>query len=341
VLATTALAGPPQYKASLIAALPDTFTAYQVGSFTTSGAMTYLGGNKRYYFDGTNVIDLKTRWTGSIGAPLVTNDRGQFLLGTKYYRENIDGPLTILQAAGDWAVTASAVGMTNNHVFGSQYVSVSDNVSEAWYYNTVSKKYGFVDPGLFHYTGGEIMAMNDSGLMAIRLSHSIYGQGPNLDYGYLIKDGQKLADFGHMSEAYLNAHGQLLGQDIWDVSHFKFWDGTQLHEIASSAFGEDYRASGLSDDGTCLLREFSVAGKHAIYKDGTFYKFQDVCPGLPPTMNFYGGKMRADGAIAAFGRENGMSYLYRLEPVPEPASLAALSVGLLALARRRRAASPR
>lgn len=337
VLATTALAGPPQYKASIIAAFTSTSAPYEVGSFTTSGNITLYNGNQRYLFDGSSLINLKTRWTGGIGIPLVTNDRGQFLLGANRYRENIDAPLTILQPAGDWGVTVRAVGMTNNHVFGSQYMDASVTSSQAWYYNTVSGKYGFIEPGTYGFPGAEIMAMNDSGLMAIRLSHSIYNPSPTSDYGYLIKDGQKVADFGHMSAAFLNTQGHLSGMDNSDPQHFKYWDGSQLHLVANSIYASP---AGLSDDDTMLLRAGSD-NYNLIYKDGTFYKFQDVCPGLPPSMNFYGGKMRADGAIAAFGRENGMSYLYRLEPVPEPASLAALSVGLLAVARRRRAASPR
>lgn len=50
-----------------------------------------------------------------------------------------------------------------------------------------------------------------------------------------------------------------------------------------------------------------------------------------------GAKMRPDGAIAGIGVVNSKSYLMRLDPVPEPASLLALAAGLCAILTRRRA----
>jgi len=339
----------PLYTVSTNVLLNSSYSAEaRIRTFTANGRIvTDTPLNDRHLFSNGVLTDLRSLFHTSGLSTVYTNDREQYLQsGESEAAQYTTGPSAawqFLHTIGNYADSVYAKGMTENYGFGAQRRLGNDNFAEPLTYNTLTGQYQTIDMLPYGFNGGEIQDMNEQGDTLITASEFLFNQNFRFsDHAFIFRNGTMVHDLGHMRMdfSFLNSKGQVVGAvfNPNDVHHFKFWDGSTMHYINNLGLGDMFTPRGLSDDGTILVESGTeLYSSNSIYKDGQYYHFEDVCPGLPAGMKIYGAKMRPDGAIAGIGVLNSKSYLMRLDPVPEPTSLLALAAGLCARLPRRRA----
>lgn len=353
VVAGSSAASSPLYKVTTLSTFGQfNYEIPGIYSFSPSGRITaalpsgLFKPPHVYLYDSAKVVDLDTYPGFQRSGTIYTNDRKQFTQSSENsqakFKSNLDGPWEFLHPIGDYADAVYAKGMTENFVFGAQTRAGHDSFAEPLTYNTLTGQYQIIDMLPYGFNGGEIQDMNERGDTLITASIKLFDQIYRFsDHAFIFRNGTMVHDLGHMRKDYsfLNSKGHVVGSvdNPEALGKFKYWDGNTINQISIYGLGTSFTPSGLSDDGTILVidrsKEFVV---NALYKSGQYYNFKDVCLGLPVGMTIHSAKIRPDGAIAGVGILNDETYLMRLDPVPEPASLVAHAAGLCAMVSRRR-----
>lgn len=347
MLMTHTLWGAPQYIASNLGYLsPYNGFRVEVRSYTNAGRIgARTHAYQAFLFSNGGLTNLRTYWGSQSSQDFRTNDRGQFVDSDQEsysrYKANIDAPWQYLRPIGEYAEKVYARGMTNDFVFGAQLVNpVSNDFAEPWAYNTVTGKYSAFSTVPYGYAGGEIQDMNENQDMLVRMSWNLFG---TIDYLVgnmsIFRNGMRVANLGNVLYGSMNSKGQAVGLSYNNVTgdyYTTFWDGSRINIINPYVNAAGLTPTGLSDDATMVMENGGDDRFDAVYKDGTYYSFAEVCPGLPTGMKIYGAKIRGDGVIAGIGVLNNETYLMRFTPVPEPISIMALGAGLAGLVLRHR-----
>lgn len=239
--------------------------------------------------------------------------------------------------------SVNVMGITERFTFGSSFFSLIDHGYNelAYIYDHVSRvRYDFVVDGNADGDKRRTTAMNEAGQAVVE-----YFPGPepynpsNVQKCELWQNGVRKV-IGEMTDAKINSSGQVIGRILAlnnpNRGMMQFWDGTTTQMFSNL----DGNPTSLSDNNLALVTFNSdnayYPSKLLDVNTRTGYDLHDLTPNMPAGMITYHGLIRADGAIAAIGVENGKSYLLKFTPVPEPASSLALAAGLTLLLRRRR-----
>lgn len=113
--------------------------------------------------------------------------------------------------------------------------------------------------------------------------------------------------------------------------------------VLNGLFNYDNRAHGVNNDGDAvghswLSDDGSVDSRAVIWHAGTTnaVNLNDLIPGFDGWVLERAADINDAGQIVGTGKFNGQTRAFLLNPVPEPATMAALGLGALALMRRRR-----
>ncbi|MBL8039859.1 MAG: PEP-CTERM sorting domain-containing protein [Chthonomonas sp.] len=351
-----ALASPPQYKVEKLFQLssPSVAAKYRtVSEFTSNGRIIYdddapnlQTGKFEYVAGGSTNISKLILGNSSDPRAIYRSESGKYAVAPDwdhggFLRDGLTGENYGPRPFPDHE-SINVMGITERYTFGSSFFDQrSHTYSEvAYIYDHITRTRYDLNPNNFESDKRRTTAMNEAGQAVVE-----YFPGPepyqpiNVEQCELWQNGVRRV-IGQMSDAKINSSGQVIGRvSNWRDPNFgkmQFWDGT-----ATQAFTyDDGNPTSLSDNNHALVT-FNVDNAYYPSKlldvnTRTGYDLHDLTPNMPAGMITYHGLIRADGAIAAIGVENGKSYLLKFTPVPEPASLLALGVGLAFVVRRRR-----
>jgi len=349
-----ALASPPQYKMEKLWQMDAGAggRSRKVNDFTNSGYVIFNDavpnvstGKFEYYASAVKNINKVIFEFGTDPHAIYRSESGKYAVAKEdnrggFLRDGLTGENYGPRPFPDHE-SINVMGITERYTFGSSFFDQrSHTYSEvAYIYDHITRTRYDLNPNNFESDKRRTTAMNEAGQAVVE-----YFPGPepynwpNVIQCELWQNGVRkiIGEMGHCS---INANGQVIGYKASNSGaqeYVQFWDGTTTHSYITN-----YAVpSSLSDSGfaycTSPTNNQELNGRLLDANTGIEFDLHDLTPNMPAGMITYHGLIRADGAIAAIGVENGKSYLLKFTPVPEPGSLVALGAGLTLLLRRRR-----
>lgn len=350
-LGSTATATPPSYKVDFVrkVATASSTSSVQVNQFNSAGEICFAGRDSggEIRFGGVVTTDMYTDVTGRFGYPsgyagtVFKNTEGTYAIRGRNWFNNF---FRTIDSSGE-AVPIYGLydlydvrGLTDTGwVWGSSAIyDHNPDYESAHAYNIHTKK-SIVDT--FSTGNSHIEGMANSGSFIALVGTELWFDDERRN-GYLYENGK----FAHLPWPLTQVRFNNLGQYVGYHTSFESSTGHRYSDVvlgkstAGQTIIEGAYPTGLGDDGRIGFVD-ELTNAQMLWKDGVRYDFHAITEGLAPDMALSSVILRANGDVAAVGKQGDNWYVLRMTAVPEPSVLLALAGGLCALMRRRPSAN--
>ena len=336
IFTSSAMAATPAYTITDLGtfrAAPEVTT--EAAGLNDSGQVVGYSNDRAFLHNGTSLIKLGT-FGGTISRAHAINNSGQ-VVGEAYMRNNYpkhafvyDG--TSMKDLGTLGGTYSVAYDINNH---GQIVGESNQSAggqRAFLYEGTTMK----SIGTLGGNSSIAYAINDHGQIV----------GSSNSHAFLY-DGTSMKDLGTLGGTAswakdINNHGHIVGGSYTSDKgrHAFLSDGITMTDLGTiDDTGGYYYANAINDNGQIVGFNWNIGSSYGarpfLYEAGSMVDLNTLIdPDSSWKLNF-AFDINASGQISGTGSFDGVSHAFLLTPIPEPASIALLAIGGIALLRKR------